>query len=142
MRARLEHDPRENHRLAGLVLDRWRRDTGRSRIMTTQPRLRNIPFIMLLALVLCEALPTPADGGAAPSGKSATRPPPFAAQFRATPLRRPLIFKAGFGDYRGGHFHAAVDLGTGRRVGRPALAPESSCTERARSSSVEYCRAF
>ena len=104
--------------------------------MTTQP------LIMLLAALLGVAFFPPAHGGAAPSGRSATRPPPFAAQFQKTPLRGPLIFKAGFGDYRGGHFHAGIDLGTARRVGRPVLAPESGWIERVRASGVGYGRAL
>ena len=60
----------------------------------------------------------------------------------ATPLRKPLVVKAGFGDYRGGHFHAGLDLGTERRVGRPVLAPESGWIERVRSSGVGYGRSL
>lgn len=95
-----------------------------------------------MALALGGALAPPADGSAAPTGGSATRPPAFAARFQGTPLRKPLIFKAGFGDYRGGHFHAGLDLGTGRRVGRPVLAPESGWIERVRSSGVGYGRSL
>ena len=93
-------------------------------------------------LALGGALPPPADGNAAPAGRPATGPTPFAARFEATPLRKPLIFKAGFGDYRGGHFHAGLDLGTERRVGRPVLAPESGWIERVRSSGVGYGRSL
>ena len=93
-------------------------------------------------LALGGAVPPPADGKAAPAGRPATGPTPFAGRFEATPLREPLIFKAGFGDYRGGHFHAGLDLGTERRVGRPVLAPESGWIERVRSSGVGYGRSL
>jgi hypothetical protein len=59
-----------------------------------------------------------------------------------TPLPKPLIFNGGFGDHRIGHFHAGFDLGTGRRVGRPVLAPERGWIERVRSSGVGYGRSI
>jgi murein DD-endopeptidase MepM/ murein hydrolase activator NlpD len=65
---------------------------------------------------------------------------PLAAPLPDTPLARPLIFNGGFGDHRIGHFHAGFDLGTGRRVGRPVLAPERGWVERVRSSGVGYGR--
>ena len=95
-----------------------------------------------MALALGGALHPPADANAAPAGKAAAGPTPFAGRFEATPLRKPLILKAGFGDYRGGHFHAGLDLGTERRVGRPVLAPETGWIERVRSSGVGYGRSL
>jgi hypothetical protein len=97
---------------------------------------------MLLALALGVAHPSPSARSAPPSGRDATRPPPFASRLQRTPLRKPLVFNAGFGDYRGGHFHAGFDLGTRRRVGRPVVAPERGWIERVRISGVGYGRAL
>jgi len=78
----------------------------------------------------------PASGGAADS------PPPFAARLHKAPLSGALILNGGYGDYRGGHFHAGFDLGTKHRVGRPVHAPESGWIERVRSSGTGYGRAL
>jgi hypothetical protein len=79
---------------------------------------------------------------AAPSPPNTTTQPPFAKPLPATPLAKPLVFNGGFGDYRIGHFHAGFDLGTGRKVGRPVLAPEAGWIERVRSSGVGYGRSI
>ncbi len=81
--------------------------------------------------------PTPASPGGA-----GDLPPPFAAPLHRNPIRGALILNGGFGDYRGGHFHAGFDFGTRRRVGRPVLAPENGWIERVRSSGVGYGRAL
>lgn len=80
--------------------------------------------------------------GAAPFPPNATTQHPFAAPLPGTPLAKPLLFNGGFGDYRIGHFHAGFDLGTGRKVGRPVLAPEGGWVERVRSSGVGYGRSI
>src|SRR5687767_4131159 len=77
---------------------------------------------------------------AAPAPPNTTTPHPFAAPLPGTPLAKPLVFNGGFGDYRIGHFHAGFDLGTGRKVGRPVLAPDAGWIERVRSSGVGYGR--
>jgi len=93
------------------------------------------------ALFLAAALLGPATlEGAPAAGSDAAAPSPFAAPLPGTPLARPLVFNGGFGDHRIGHFHAGFDLGTGRRVGRPVLAPASGWVERVRSSGVGYGR--
>ncbi len=79
---------------------------------------------------------------AAPSPPNTTTQPPFAAPLPATPLAKPLVFHGGFGDFRIGHFHPGFDLGTGRKVGRPVLAPEAGWIERVRSSGVGYGRSI
>jgi murein DD-endopeptidase MepM/ murein hydrolase activator NlpD len=79
---------------------------------------------------------------AAPSPPNTTTPHPFAAPLPGTPLAKPLVFNGGFGDYRIGHFHAGFDLGTGRKVGRPVLAPAAGWIERVRSSGVGYGRSI
>src|SRR6185503_10587855 len=77
---------------------------------------------------------------AAPAPPNATTP--FAPPLPAAPLAKPLVFNGGFGDYRIGHFHAGFDLGTGRKVGRPVLAPEAGQIERVRCSGVGYGRSI
>src|SRR6266550_6053462 len=88
-----------------------------------------MPFIMFLII-------------AASFPPSPTTQHPFAAPLSGTPLAKPLVFNGGFGDYRIGHFHAGFDLGTGRKVGRPVLAPEAGWVERVRSSGVGYGRSI
>lgn len=83
------------------------------------------------------AAPNPASPGGARDS-----PAPFAPPLHRNPLRGTLILNGGFGDYRGGHFHAGFDFGTRRRVGRPVLAPENGWIERVRSSGVGYGRAL
>ncbi|HEY6572440.1 MAG TPA: M23 family metallopeptidase, partial [Candidatus Eisenbacteria bacterium] len=69
-------------------------------------------------------------------------PPPFESRLHRSPLAAPLVLNGGFGDFRGGHFHAGFDFGTRRRTGRPVHAPESGWIERIRSSGVGYGRAL
>jgi hypothetical protein len=95
---------------------------------------------MILATLLL-AFPTAILEGAAPSPPNTTTLP-FAAPLSGTPLAKPLVFNGGFGDYRIGHFHAGFDLGTGRKVGRPVLAPATGWIERVRSSGVGYGRSI
>ncbi len=63
-----------------------------------------------------------------------------------TPLTRApldtMIVTGGFGEYRIGHFHAGLDLGTGGRVGWPVRAPLSGFVERVRASGVGYGRSI
>lgn len=101
--------------------------------------MRSRPFPILVAAALLGALPAVLQG-ADRSSVGAAAGQPFAAPLRETPLARPLVYNGGFGDHRIGHFHAGFDLGTGRRVGRPVLAPESGWVERVRSSGVGYGR--
>jgi murein DD-endopeptidase MepM/ murein hydrolase activator NlpD len=103
-----------------------------------------MPFIRIMIVVAVTLLGfAPATlHGATPFSPSATTPHPFAAPLPGTPLAKPLVFNGGFGDYRIGHFHAGFDLGTGRKVGRPVLAPEAGWIERVRSSGVGYGRSI
>jgi hypothetical protein len=96
-------------------------------------------FLILTAVTLL-AFATATVEAVTPAPPNATRP--FAAPLPATPLAKPLVFNGGFGDYRIGHFHAGFDLGTGRKVGRPVLAPEAGWVERVRSSGVGYGRSI
>jgi hypothetical protein len=115
--------------------------------MPSTPTLRIVAVIAaLLGAVPC-GIGGGLDDGAALAASSASGPDtssavPFAARLRRRPLAPPVILNGGFGDYRGGHFHAGFDLGTGRRVGRPVRAPESGWIERVRSSGVGYGRAI
>ena len=85
---------------------------------------------------------SPAEPRPASPGSSVVRPSPFETRLHRSPLGTSLIVNGGFGEYRGGHFHAGLDLGTGRRTGRRVLAPESGWIERVRSSGVGYGRAL
>ncbi|HMI30681.1 MAG TPA: M23 family metallopeptidase [Candidatus Limnocylindrales bacterium] len=100
------------------------------------------PFIIFLIAVAMVLLGIAPAAGATPSPPDASTQPPFASPLPGTPLAKPLVFNGGFGDYRIGHFHAGFDLGTGRKVGRPVLAPEGGWIERVRSSGVGYGRSI
>jgi murein DD-endopeptidase MepM/ murein hydrolase activator NlpD len=100
-----------------------------------------IKFMAAIAIVLLLVAPAMLHG-AAPFAPTATTQRPFAAPLADTPLAKPLVFNGGFGDYRIGHFHAGFDLGTGRKVGSPVLAPERGWIERVRSSGVGYGRSI
>ncbi len=69
-------------------------------------------------------------------------PPKFFPPLAHAPLDPPLAITGGFGEYRVGHFHAGVDLGTGGRVGKPVYAPLSGRVERVRASGVGYGRSI
>ncbi len=99
-------------------------------------------FLVSVAPVLRGAVPSPAEPAPASPGGNGAPPPPFAARLHRAPLGTALILNGGFGDYRGGHFHAGFDFGTRRRTGRPVLAPENGWIERVRSSGVGYGRAL
>ena len=71
-------------------------------------------------------------GGSASFDRPLSRPP----------LDPPITVTGGFGEYRIGHFHAGLDLGTGGRVGRPVYAPRSGWIERVRASGVGYGRSL
>jgi hypothetical protein len=59
------------------------------------------------------------------------------------PLDRPVkVLTGGFGEPRAAHFHAGLDLSTGRVVGTPALAPAAVWVERVRVSGSGYGRAL
>ena len=58
------------------------------------------------------------------------------------PLDPPLVLTGGYGEYRGGHFHAGLDLGTGERVGKPVFAPLAGWIERVRASGAGYGRSI
>lgn len=93
----------------------------------------------ILVVTLLGSLPAALQGEDRHSADPTARTP-IAAPLPETPLARPLVYNGGFGDHRIGHFHAGFDLGTGRRVGRPVLAPERGWVERVRSSGVGYGR--
>jgi hypothetical protein len=97
-------------------------------------------MLLILAAVTLLAFATATVEAATPAPPNATTP--LAPPLPATPLAKPLVFNGGFGDYRIGHFHAGFDLGTGRKVGRPVLAPEAGWIERVRSSGVGYGRSI
>ena len=67
---------------------------------------------------------------------------PLENRFPSTPLAPPLDITGGFCEYRVGHFHAGLDLGTGRVVGKPVLAPADGWIERVRTSGVGYGRSL
>ncbi|HSQ60978.1 MAG TPA: M23 family metallopeptidase [Acidobacteriota bacterium] len=93
-----------------------------------------------LAVLGCLALaPAPAPP---PGPPGAAAPPPFDASVGRPPLSGTLEVNGGFGDYRGGHFHAGFDFGTARRVGRPVVAPSNGRIERARTSGAGYGRSL
>src|SRR5439155_142241 len=85
----------------------------------------------------------PAAPGASPHGGAArARPAPFFSALARPPLDPPLTINGGFGEYRPGHFHAGVDLGTGERVGKPVHAPLAGWIARVRTSGVGYGRSL
>ena len=85
----------------------------------------------------------PAAPGAAPHGGAArARRAPFFSALARPPLDPPLTINGGFGEYRPGHFHAGVDLGTGERVGKPVHAPLAGWIARVRTSGVGYGRSL
>jgi len=69
-------------------------------------------------------------------------PPAFDAPLPRTPLAPPLDITGGFCEYRVGHFHAGLDLGTGRVVGKSVLAPADGWIERIRTSGSGYGRSL
>jgi len=56
------------------------------------------------------------------------------------PLPAPLVVNGGFCEYRIGHFHAGLDLGTRQHVGMQVMAPSNGWVERIRASGVGYGR--
>jgi len=95
-------------------------------------------MLLTFAAITLLAIGAATVEAATPAPPNATTP--FAPPLPSTPLAKPLVFNGGFGDYRMGHFHAGFDLGTGRKVGRPVLAPEAGQIERVRCSGVGYGR--
>src|SRR5262245_44007542 len=85
--------------------------------------------VILLAIAACGFADHPA-------------PPPFDAPLPHTPLTPPLDITGGFCEYRIGHFHAGLDLGTGRVVGKSVLAPADGWIERIRTSGAGYGRSL
>lgn len=97
----------------------------------SRPKRR--PFSEPLALLSVLAL------GATPVDQDGTQP--FERRLRP-PLAPPLVVTGGFCEYRAGHFHAGLDLGTGQRVGKPVLAPGDGHVARVRASGVGYGRSI
>jgi hypothetical protein len=87
----------------------------------------------VIALGNCAATPQ----GAGPDALS-----PFFPPLARAPLDTPLVVNGGFCEYRQGHFHAGLDFGTGRVVGKPVYAPLGGWIERVRSSGVGYGRSI
>lgn len=58
------------------------------------------------------------------------------------PLAPPLRLTGSFGEYRGGHLHAGLDLSTGEKVGMPVIAPLDGRIVRVRTSGVGYGRSL
>lgn len=102
--------------------------------------------LALIALLMPRSAPAAVPSSSVASTRGATGasmpPPPFEAALTRSPLEPPLVLNGGFGDYRSNHFHAGLDLGTGRRVGRPVLAPLAGWVERVRASGVGYGRSL
>jgi len=106
-----------------------------------RPSSAPTPFAMfVLVAVMIGVAPATLQGDNAVG--TGTSQQPFAPPLPGTPLAKPLVFNGGFGEYRIGHFHAGFDLGTGRKVGRPVLAPDRGWIERVRSSGVGYGRSI
>ncbi|HEY2956256.1 MAG TPA: M23 family metallopeptidase [Candidatus Eisenbacteria bacterium] len=88
-------------------------------------------------------VPSPPFLSLPPGGLKAGEPAaPFYPGVVRPPLDPPLTVNGGFGEYRAGHFHAGVDLGTGARVGKPVYAPLSGRIVRVRTSGVGYGRSL
>ncbi|HEV2106168.1 MAG TPA: M23 family metallopeptidase, partial [Candidatus Eisenbacteria bacterium] len=66
--------------------------------------------------------------------------PELAPRFPRMPLAAPLALTSGYGDVRGNHFHAGVDLSTRSRVGAEVLAPAAGWVERVHTSGAGYGR--
>jgi hypothetical protein len=92
------------------------------------------PWILLVACLAAFRL---SGAAAAPA---AARAGAFSPPLARPPLDPPLAITGGFGEFRIGHFHAGVDLGTGARVGKPVFAPLAGHVERVRASGVGYGR--
>src|SRR2546426_11165406 len=58
------------------------------------------------------------------------------------PLDPPLKVTGDFGESRTTHFHAGLDFGTDRQVGKPVYAPLGGWIKRARASGVGYGRSL
>lgn len=67
--------------------------------------------------------------------------PPLDSPVDVLPLS-PMRLTGGFGELRGNHFHAGLDLSTGGRVGAPVRAPLPCSVERVRASGVGYGRSL
>ena len=93
-----------------------------------------------LALLAATCGASSREQGARIAGAGAAGSAPFAPALASPPLAGPLEVAGGFCEYRKGHFHAGFDLGTGRLVGRPVLAPLPGSVERVRASGVGYGR--
>jgi hypothetical protein len=105
--------------------------------MTRRSREGTIRACGLAALGCLVVAPAPA-----PRPNAAAATPPFDAPVGRPPLAGTLVVNGGFGDYRGGHFHAGFDFATARRVGRPVVAPADGRIERARASGAGYGRSL
>lgn len=98
---------------------------------------------LFLAAVLAASVGAPRPAAAAaPGAMPASAPSGFCPPLAHAPLDPPLTITGGFGEYRVGHFHAGVDLGTGGRVGKPVYAPLPGHVERVRASGVGYGRSI
>ena len=67
--------------------------------------------------------------------------PRYETQLPGLPLAQ-FQLRGGFGEDRGGHFHAGLDLSTGGVVGARVLAPANGWVERIRSSGSGYGRSL
>ncbi len=66
--------------------------------------------------------------------------PQYFPPLACAPLDPPLRLSGSFGEYRPGHFHAGVDLGTGGVVGSPVYASLAGHVVRVRASGIGYGR--
>src|SRR6185369_10138969 len=90
-------------------------------------RAQRFAAIMLLALL----------GAARADAATALFPP-----LERPPLAPPLRLTGSFGEYRGGHLHAGLDLSTDEKVGMPVIAPLDGRIVRVRTSGVGYGRSL
>jgi Peptidase family M23 len=77
----------------------------------------------------------------AASAQADPRSPVF-LPFTHAPLDTPMVLTGTFGDRRGGHFHAGLDLSTAQVVGKPVYAPASGFVARVRTSGTGYGRSI
>jgi hypothetical protein len=107
------------------------------RVESNRSRMRQVPAAVLM-VVLAVAWRAWSGDSVAPRAV----PPSFETPLLHAPLDTPLVLTGGFGEYRVGHFHAGLDFGTGKRVGRPVYAPLDGWVERVRASGVGYGRSI
>jgi hypothetical protein len=92
--------------------------------------------VLLLALCVGACAAQPQNHDAVAVAVRDTFPPLH------VPLDPPLLITATFGEFRPGHFHAALDFSTGHVTGQRVYAPLDGWVERARTSGGGYGRSL